>query len=581
MTFITKTVFFIHLLICLIGLHPSYSQTNIISTNLLAEQVMMGDYDATQFLPPTILDHPDTIVQGIITRISTDTLLSYINKLASFQNRNTGSDTVSSTKGIGAARRWVYQKFSEIGAANNNRLIPSYLQFDSTICTIKQHRSPFAVLPGLDTSDPSIIIIESHLDSRCEALCDTSCTAQGVDDNGSGTALVVEIARILSRYAFAHTLVFLTNTGEEQGLNGAVAFAEYVQQKGISIKAVENNDIVGGILCGHTSSPPGCPGFGDVDSTQVRLFSSGAFNSPHKSFCRFIKLEYKENILPFSTTPMTITLMTAEDRTGRGGDHIPFRERGFTAMRFTSANENGNANVTDTAYHDNQHTSQDVLGYDTDGDQVIDSFLIDFNYMQRNAQINANGAAMAAIGVLTPGFSFSANGGDVTVTMVSQLQYEKYRIGVRSNSFDFDSVYSVTGISATFQIENAGIYYISTASVDSNGVESFFSEEKLINITGIENVSGGNGFILMPMKPNPADEAAMISIFASKEIQYKEAMIRITDSNGLLINEIPVKIKKGINEVMYTHGFHPAGTFIIQFMVDGKNLATSKVVFSR
>lgn len=581
MTFITKTVFFIHLLICLIGLHPSYSQTNIISTNLLAEQVMMGDYDATQFLPPTILDHPDTIVQGIITRISTDTLLSYINKLASFQNRNTGSDTVSSTKGIGAARRWIHQKFSEIGAANNNRLIPSFLQFDSTICTIKQHRSPFAVLPGLDTSDPSIVIIESHLDSRCEVLCDTSCIAQGVDDNGSGTALVMEIARVLSRYAFAHTIVFLTNTGEEQGLDGAVAFAEYVQQKGISIKAVENNDIVGGILCGLTSSPPGCPGFGDVDSTQVRLFSSGTFNSPHKSFCRFIKLEYKENILPFSTTPMTITLMTAEDRTGRGGDHIPFRERGFTAMRFTSANENGNANVTDTAYHDNQHTSQDVLGYDTDGDQVIDSFLIDFNYIQRNAQINANAAAMAAIGVLTPGFSFSANGSDVTVTIVSQLQYEIYRIGVRSNSFDFDTVYSITGISATFQIENAGIYYISTASVDSNGVESFFSEEKLINITGVENFSGGSEFILMPMKPNPADEATMISIFAGKEIQYKQAMIRITDTNGLLIKEIPVKIKKGINEIMYKHGFHPAGTFIIQFMIDGRNLATSKVVFSR
>lgn len=565
----------------IISFHSSYSQNNILSTNPLAGQVMIGDYDPVQFLPPVILNHPDTIINGILNRTNSDSLLSDLVNLASFQNRNTGSDTVSGVKGIGAARRWVYQKFLEISNANNNRLIPSYLQFDSTICTIKQHRCPFAVLPGLDTSDPSIIIIESHLDSRCKDVCDTACVAQGVDDNGSGTALVIELARVLSRYSFKHTIVFLTNIGEEQGLDGAVAFAVYAQQKNISIKAVENNDIVGGILCGHTSSPPSCSPFGDIDSTQVRLFSFGTFNSAHKGFCRFIKLEYKENLLPFVTVPMTLSLMTAEDRTGRGGDHIPFRSRGFTAMRFTSANENGNANVTDTAYHDNQHTSRDVLGYDTNGDLIIDSFLVDVHYLQRNAQINANAAAMAAIGVFTPDFSFTTSGNDLQITIDSQTQYSKYRVGVRSNSYDFDSVYTIIGTSGTIHLDSSGVFIASVAAVDSNGIESFFSEEKIITVVGVQNISSQSGIRLMPMKPNPADDATTISVFANDDLANANALIRITDTNGIRVKEIPLTIKKGLNEVLYKHGPQPRGTYLIQLVVDGKNIATSRIVFSR
>ncbi|HYV94707.1 MAG TPA: M28 family peptidase [Chitinophagales bacterium] len=562
-------------------LKPSYSQTNILSTNPVAEQVMTGNYDPTTFLPPVILNHPDTIITGILTRINSDTLLSDLIRLASFQNRNTGSDTISSVKGIGAARRWVYQKFQQISNANDNRLIPSYLQFDSTICTIKQHRCPFAVLPGLDTTDPSIIIIESHLDSRCEVLCDTACVAQGVDDNGSGTALVIELARVLSKYAFKHTIVFLTNIGEEQGLDGAIAFAVYAQQKNISIKAVENNDIVGGILCGHTSSPPSCSPFGDIDSTQLRLFSFGGFNSAHKGFVRFIKLEYKENLLPFAIVPMTISVMTAEDRTGRGGDHIPFRERGFTAMRFTSANENGNANVADTTYQDNQHTTRDVLGYDTNGDLIIDSFLVDVHYLTRNAQINANAAAMAAIGVFTPDFSFATSGNDLQITIDSQTQYSKYRVGVRSNSFDFDSVYTINGTSGSIHFDSSGIFVVSVASVDSNGIESFFNGEKFVTITGIQNISQQTGIHLMPMKPNPADEATMISVFADNEIANAQVKVRITDTNGILVKELPLTINKGLNEVLYKHGPQPRGTYIVQLVVDGKTVATSSVIFSR
>ena len=250
------------------------------------------------------------------------------------------------------------------------------------------------------------------MDSRCEDNCDIHCPAHGMEDNGSGVALVIELARVMSRYVFDHTIVFMTVTGEEQGLAGSNAFSDYALAQGLAIKAVFNNDIVGGIICGETSSPPSCPGLNHIDSTQVRLFSHGGFNSPHKALSRFIKLEYQEMIRPLSAVPMLLTIMSAEDRTGRGSDHIPFRENGYYAMRFCSANEHGNADVSDPEYHDRQHTTNDILGVDTDGDLEIDSFFVDFNYLARNTIINGNSAAMAALGPETPTLIHAGQDGD-------------------------------------------------------------------------------------------------------------------------------------------------------------------------
>ncbi|HET6989694.1 MAG TPA: M28 family peptidase, partial [Bacteroidia bacterium] len=196
----------------------TFAQTNIISTNPAAEQVMLGNYNPATYQATTILNRPDTISRGILARINSDSLKKYIVTLAGFGNRNTGSDTTSTTFGVGAARRWVFQKFSEFSAANQNRLLPSYLQFDLNICTSAQHRDIFAVLPGLDTTDKRIVIIEGHLDSRCEGLCDSLCVAEGVEDNASGTALVLELARVMSKYSYNQTIVFLVTIGEEQGL---------------------------------------------------------------------------------------------------------------------------------------------------------------------------------------------------------------------------------------------------------------------------------------------------------------------------------------------------------------------------
>ena len=559
-----------------------FSQTNLVCTNIYAEQVMKGNYNPLNFLPPIIINNPDSILSIITKEISPDSLHANLDVLASFYTRNTGSDTLSDSTGIGAARRWAFQKFTSISANNNNRLIASYLQFDTTICGSPQHRNIFAVLPGADTTDKSVVIVEAHIDSRCKVSCDVTCLAQGIEDNASGTALVLELARVMSKCVFNRTVIFLLNIGEEQGLYGANAFSLYAQQQSIQIHAVLNDDIVGGVICGNTSSPPSCPGYADIDSINVRLFSSGGFNSPHKQFARFVKLEYKEEIFPFVSVPTVIQIMSAEDRTGRGGDHIPFREKSFTAIRMTSANENGNANTSSVSYHDRQHTSEDVLGLNTDLDPEIDSFFVDFNYLLRNSIINATGISMAAIGPLTPGLIVTLiNDTTVAVTITQQTHYNQYRIGVRSVTNDWDSVYTFSNsLSDTIVLQDpsSGIY--SVASVDSNGIESLFSEEVLVGFVGIKYLDQTvNGIKLLPNTPNPADEQTIINIISDKNVKNKSAYISIRDMNGNELSKIPVEIHRGVNEVLYNHGFHASGIFTCTLYVNGEKNNSMKMVF--
>ncbi|MBA3971876.1 MAG: M28 family peptidase, partial [Bacteroidetes bacterium] len=211
----------------------SFAQaTSFFCTHPAVEQIMQGTYDPSLYLASQIINHPDTISQGILQRINADTLKSYILKLATFHNRNTGSDTLSATRGFGAARNWVHGKFQEYSTANENRLLPSFFQFDQAICLVNRHKNIIAVLPGIDTTDKRIVLIEGHMDSRCEVLCDTACLAQGIEDNATGTALVMELARVMSRYSYNHTIVFMITTSEEQGLYGAEAFADYATLKG-------------------------------------------------------------------------------------------------------------------------------------------------------------------------------------------------------------------------------------------------------------------------------------------------------------------------------------------------------------
>ena len=396
------------------------------------------------------------------------------------------------------------------------------------------------------------------MDSRCEERCDIDCKAHGMEDNGSGTALVIELTRVMSQLAFDRTVVFMATIGEEQGLIGADAFAKYAKQTGIQFNAVMNNDVVGGIICGETSSPPICPGLNHIDSTQVRFFSAGSNNSPNKQLARFIKLEYQEELLPMVSVPMMVTIMSGEDRVLRGGDHIPFRQQGFAAMRFTSANEHGNAGASDPNYHDRQHTTNDVLGVDTDGDNVIDSFFVDFNYLSRNAAINGVGAGMAAIGPFTPTFEATYFENDITVHIEDPYDYGEYRVTVRRQNNDFDSIFTTTEKTFTFNDPNFHflLTYVSVASVDGNGIESLFSEEVRpteVNAIGEEKeIVVDKKIELLQNYPNPFDEATWIGIFVHEKQAYQDAYIAISDLKGHEVSRMPVELQLGNNEFSYT-----------------------------
>ncbi len=570
----------------LLALSPTLSaQTNILSTNPAAEQILLGNYNPADYAASTVVADMASVSAGIHARVSPDSLKAYITRMSRFGTRNTGADTLSATTGMGAARRWVHEKFGEFSAQNEDRLVVSYLQFDQDICGMGRHSNIFAVLPGTNPAKNGVILIEGHIDSRCDVLCDVNCDAQGVEDNATGTALVMELARVMAQYSFENTLVFMATIGEEQGLLGARAFATYAQDKNIPLRAVLNNDVIGGIICGETSSPPSCPGMDHVDSTSVRLFSAGGANSAHKQLARFIKLQYRENILPDAAVPMNVRIMSPEDRSGRGGDHIPFREKGYPAMRFTSANEHGDAS-NGPGYADRQHTSDDILGVDTDGDQIIDSFFVDFNYLTRNAVINGNAAAVAARHVPTPtDYSCLRSGaGLLDVDITDPANTGTYRIALRGVALDWDTVYTLAGSTfGTFPAPTTGPLYVSVAAVDGEGAESLFSGEKLVFVTGTEAEPAeqeAKNITLFQNRPNPFDEATWISFWVNAVPAHREAQILITDLNGRPIQRMPVQVQQGLNEVLYTHGYGVRGTFSYALLLDGQAVDSRLMVFA-
>lgn len=562
------------------------AQINIEFLDPVVEPILKGDYDPATYAASQPSPLPATLIDDIQANISADSMKGYLLELQQFGNRNSGSDTTSLTNGIGAARNWVHQKFQSFADRNENRLIPTFLQFEANICDVGLHRNVVAVLPGRDTSDASFVLIEGHMDSRCADVCDIDCPAEGMEDNGSGTALVIELARVMSQYTFDHTLVFMATTGEEQGLVGASAFARKADREDMLIKAVLNNDIVGGIICGETSSPPSCPGFNHVDSTQVRMFSSGNIFSPHKSLARFVKKQYADELVDEVAVPMMLTIMSAEDRTGRGGDHLPFSLKDYPAIRFTSANEHGNADASDPDYHDRQHTSDDILGVDTDGDNVLDSFFVDFNYLARNATINAVSAAILAVGPQVPAFDIEEDSGVATITITDDADYNKYLIGIRTVSNDFDTLIRIEDTKTyDFIPRETGRYYLSVCSIDENELESCFSEEQLVRIrtTGTMEITTGlpePSVELLQNRPNPFDEATYIGFMVNERIDYKKAYVVILTLDGREIQRISAVVKPGLNEVLYTHGYNVMGTFLYGLEIDGQLMGTKQMVFA-
>lgn len=559
------------------------SQTNLVITNPLAEEILRGNFTPDDYLPPFPVTNPSFIAANIDANIRPDSLKSYLEVMRSFRTRHTSSDTTSATEGMGAARRWALAKFQSF----SNRLIPSYFQFDFETCGVGQHRNIFAVLPGTGPHYQEVVLVEAHFDSRCGELCDTECTAEGMEDNGSGSAAVLELARVMSLYTFDRTIVFVLTTGEEQGLLGAEAFSSFFFDEDLPLKAVYNNDIVGGIICGATASPPGCPGLNDIDSTNVRIYSSGNLNSRNKMLARFVKLEYEEMIAPIAAQTNVINIMSTEDRTGRGGDHIPFRSQGFPAIRFTSANEHGDVSTSDPDYHDRQHTSDDILGVDTDGDEILDSFFVDFNYLARNTVINGNAIAMTALGP-DPAAAFELNpiDGGFEVVIDDPNDYGTYRVGVRQFSgHDFDTIFTLQQTTDTLLgLTPDQLYVVSVATVDENGIESLFIGERFNDFeTGLATIAAAQENIkLLQNRPNPFDEATYFGVWVDEVPNYNTAEIVVRDLQGRTLSLLPITLNPGLNEVLYNfehHSYQP-GVYTYTLMLDSYPLITKRMMYA-
>lgn len=564
-----------------------FAQTNIRLTNPIAKDLLKGNYDAATYADENALSMPEAIFEDLVSEISPDTLKVYVEKLTTFGNRNTGSDTLSESFGIGAARTWVHQKFQQLSVANGSRLVPTYLQFDQGICNMNRHKNVLAILPGVGDLKEEVVIVEAHIDSRCEGNCDVDCIAEGADDNGSGTALIIELARVMSNYAFERTVVFMATTAEEQGLFGANAFATYCEQNDVQVVAVYNNDIVAGTICGTTASPPGCPGLNAIDSINVRVYSNGGSFSKHKGLARYTKLQYEQNIADRVGVQTVINIMSPEDRSGRGGDHIPFRQRGYPAIRFTSANEHGNGNPSTPDYSDRQHTTEDILGEDTDGDGVIDSFYVDFNYLARNTLVNGNAIASAAFSPAPP-IDFSIEEGINSIRFEIQDDREgmQYFIGLREQRQGNEFLLTKETSSKIDSIGDltAGIWYVTVAAIDSNGIESLFLvEERLFVTTNTEDLQLPIEPIeLLQNYPNPFDEATTFAVVIREFVPQGEAFIVVHDLRGKILAKLPLDLKVGVNELQYDYQYHSyqPGTYAYSLEIDGKILATKRMIYA-
>lgn len=577
---------FLLLFSCCFWLVNTYAQSNYQFTNPAIESILKGNYNSTLYNNALKPSPKNEIIDNIFNGVNQDSLLNYLMQLSSFTTRNTGSDTVSNTLGIGAARRWAHAKFERFSAQNNKRLLASYFQFDKLICSSNQHRNIMAILPGSDTSYKGFVLIEAHLDSRCESVCDTLCLAQGMEDNGSGCALLLELARVMSSKNYRRTIVFMLTIGEEQGLDGADAFAKYCKSNNLNIKAVFNNDVIGGIICGKTSSPPGCPSENERDSINVRIYSAGTNLSSYKGLARFVKLEFEEEMKPKMSIKTIVNLMNAEDRTGRGGDHIPFRQQNYNSIRFTSANEHGDANPV-AGYADRQHSTRDILGKDFNNDNVIDSYYVSTSYLQRNCLLNGTSIAMAANGPNVPEFSITNVGNGITIVFKNPISPNNYRVGIRTRKIDFDTVYKVNGQSdfTLFNVKTDSIYYVSVARFDDENIESLFATEQLVKVKGAPN-TGITHLTLtekrihfIPVSPNPADETLSFAVWVKNPVKNAKGLIEIRDTQGKLVSSLPIALDAEVNEVLYEHGYNAKGLYHCALFIEGEIVDTQKLIF--
>jgi hypothetical protein len=328
----------------------------------------------------------DQQIASMIKEVSADSIKKYIEKMVSFETRHSLSDTTSDTRGIGAARRWVASKFRQF-ARQNKAAMSVVLDPYEVRPNPRTPRVPYTVtmknvvatLPGTDPADNRVLMISGHLDSRNTDVMDSVGRAPGANDDASGVAVVLELARILSQYKFPCTLVFIAVQGEEQGLIGARQMASKMKEQNINLIALLNNDIVGNSVASETGEKNNktvrvfsemIPAFETAEQTSARNALRAENDSPSRQLARYIH----HLAVPY-VKGFTVTLNARPDRFLRGGDHTPFNQLGFTAVRFTEFHEN----------FDHQHQNIRIENNKQYGD--LPEF-VDYRYAANVARIN-------------------------------------------------------------------------------------------------------------------------------------------------------------------------------------------------
>jgi hypothetical protein len=326
----------------------------------------------------------------IVRTIDPRKIETSIRTLVSFGTRNTLSNQTDPKRGIGAARDWLFSEFQKIAASSGGRMAVEKQTFEQP----KGDRIPaptvitnvVATLKGTQPESAGrTYVVSGHYDSMCGSPVDAECDAPGANDDASGTAVVLEMARVMAPYKFDATIVFMAVAGEEQGLYGATYFAEQAKQKNMDIEGMFTNDIVGNSLGGNGVRDrntvrvfsEGVPTDETPEEANVRRGVGGENDSTSRQLARFIK-ETAERYV----RNMRVMMVYRRDRYLRGGDHRPFLERRYPAVRFTETNE------------DYRHQHQNVRV--ENGVQYGDlPEFVDFNYAANVARVNA--AALAAL----------------------------------------------------------------------------------------------------------------------------------------------------------------------------------------
>jgi Zn-dependent M28 family amino/carboxypeptidase len=314
--------------------------------------VAAGGLDSGEEWPPgpgrrNRRQRPDRELRSILRAIDPDRIEASVRKLVSFGTRHTLSSQDDPHRGIGAARDWIFATMSSYAAASGGRMTVEKQSFvqpadGDRVPTPTRITNVIATLRGSEQPN-RVYLISGHYDSRVTDVMNSTADAPGADDDASGVAVSLELARVFATHRPRATLVFAAVAGEEQGLYGSTHMAEVLKNQGADVQGMFTNDIVGSSTADDGTRDrrsirlfaEGVPTAETADEADTRRSVGGENDSPARQLARLVS-EVADN----GATGMHPRIIYRRDRYLRGGDHIPFLERRFPAARFTEPNEN-------------------------------------------------------------------------------------------------------------------------------------------------------------------------------------------------------------------------------------------------